>query len=411
MIQLVLNNNNNNKMKNIFKLNVIALLMLLVSCDEIENGPYNNDGVAPDDILNVDFTPINGGFDVIYDLPEGKDVLFVEAVYIRSKGGKVRIRTSAFNNKMTILGYGDINEKTVEIFTVDRGGNKSKGVSFKGVPLTPVVDVVAASSEVLTGFGGAKYSWTNETEVPLTIEIYAEDSKGELKLVDEIYSDNLEEKFSLRGYESTPLEFKMRIRDRYDNFSDFIEPDTSDKKLTPLFEERLDKTKFQQVTLDNDVYWEAWGYSFDNVYDDDFSDNNMIHTYDGSAIPMLITIDLGEEVELSRFKLYQRSGQYGFIHANPKDYTAYGSLTLPGQDGNLDDWIKLRECHSIKPSGLPLGAPLSDEERDIINNGEEWEFDELVKIRYFRLAIYSTWGGKTSAHFRELTFWGNIVDN
>jgi len=389
------------------KYTLLLFLTLVVSCDEYEVKPYTNDGVAPDDVSNIVITPANGGLDIKFDLPPSKDVLFVEAFYSNNKGERVSTRTSAFNNTLKIEGFGDISEKTIEIFTVDRGENRSKGVTKKATPLTPIVDLAAESAEIAVGFGGAKYSWINETEVPLVIEIHGENDKGELVLVNQIYSKFLEDKYSLRGYTSTPHKFAIRIKDRYDNKSDFIYPNTPNKTLTPLLESRLDKKIMEVVQLDNDAFWGAWQFNINNVIDDNLSEGNMIHTWDDVERPTLLTIDLGQEVGLSRFTLYQRSGTWGWRHGNPKDYTIYGSLTEPSQDGNLDNWIKLRECHSIKPSGLPVGTQ-SDDDRQKILIGEEWEFEETIKIRYFRIAVHKTWGDKRAAHIRELTFWGSI---
>ena len=389
------------------KYTLLLLFALVISCDKYENKPYTNDGLAPGDVTNLQLTPANGGFELKFDLPPTKDVLFIEAFYKNNKGEKVSTRTSAFNNTLKIDGFGDVSEKTIEVFTVDRGDNKSNGITIKGTPLKPIVDLAAETAEIIQGFGGAKYSWVNESEVPLVFEIHAQNDKGELELVDQIYSQVLEDKHSLRGYNSVPLKFALRIKDRYDNKSAFIYPSTSDKKLTPLLESILDKKKMEVVGLDNDAFWGAWNFNINNVFDDNLSEGNMIHTWDDVDRPTILTIDLGQEVGLSRFKLYQRSGTWGWRHGNPKDYTIYGSLNEPTQDGNLDNWIKLRECHSVKPSGLPVGTQ-SDEDRQKIAQGEEWEFEETIKIRYFRIAVHSTWGDKRAAHIRELTFWGSI---
>lgn len=394
-------------MKHFFKIMICLLVLNFISCDEREHGPSDFDTSVPADITNLVVTSINGGFDLTYDLPPGKEVLYVKVVYTTSTGEESEVRASAFNNKMQILGLGNVNETTFKVYTVNRAEISSPGVTYSGTPLTPVVDVVAETVDIIAHFGGVKISWINETEVPLTIEIFAENDLGELELYETLYSENLEGNYSLRGREPVPQTFSVVISDRYDNRAEPVFPDTPDQKLTPLFETRLDKSLFSQVVLDNDDNWEVWGASFRNLYDENPSPENWVHTQGNHARPAILTIDLGVEVKLSRFVLHQRGGSWGFKHANPKKYKVYGALEIPGQDGNLEDWILLGDFESIKPSGLPVGT-LSNEDRQAVLDGDEHEFVELIPIRYVRVSVSEAWGGNSATHIRELTFYGQL---
>ncbi|MDO5980214.1 DUF5000 domain-containing lipoprotein [Flavivirga spongiicola] len=398
-------------MKHISKILMFFSLVAFFSCDEIEHGPNVTNNTPPNDITNLEFVPTNGGFDISYDLPAGKNVLYVKAIYTNNKGVESEVRASAFNNSLKILGYGDVNEKQVKVVTVNESEISSEGVSFSGIPLTPVVDVVAESVEMRVAFGGIKISWVNETEVPIAIDIYAENEFGELEIVETVYTESLEETYSLRGRDPVEQAFKLVIRDRYENISGTVYPDTPNQKLTPLLETRLDKSLFQQVALDNDDNWENWGAVFENLWDENPSPENWVHTQGDIPRPSILTIDLGVNVKLSRFIMHQRGGTWGFRHANPRTFTAYGSLTLPGQDGNLDDWINLGDFESIKPSGLPVGT-LSNEDRQRVLDGDEHEFDDqnLVEIRYVRIAVHTAWGGNNATHIRELTFYGQLTN-
>ena len=115
---------------------------------------------------------------------------------------------------------------------------------------------------------------------------------------------------------------------------------------------------------------------------------------------------------MSRFTFFQRlshGSAHAYTHGNPKSYTVYGSKELPGMDGNLDDWILLKECESIKPSGLPIGQN-TDEDIDHLFAGDEYSFDTATEIRYFRIAIHETWDGAGYINASEMTFWGNIIE-
>lgn len=397
-------------MKKIFSLLAIFSLAFLSCEEDYEHKPITSDSVAPGAISNLNFTPINGGFDVFYDLPGDKDLLYVKAVYQTSKGETADVIASVYDNKLRILGFGNTEEREVSLYAVDRSENVSKAVTFKASPLSPPVNTVKESMDITADFGGAKFKWINSQKTPLAIMLFAKNSKGEMENVRTIYSSQSETSFSIRGYESVPLPFAAVIRDRYDNFSDTIYPKTPDKLLTPLFEERLNKKMIKKVVLANDDNWDAWEGDYWNAFDDDMG--SIVHTQGDHARPSIMTIDLGQNVVLSRFKLFQRmpsQPHFAFTHGNPKIYTVYGAKELPGNDGNLADWIKLRDCESIKPSGLPNGTN-TDEDIDKFLNGDEFTFDEGIEIRYFRLAIQETWDGAGFVNFTELTFWGNIIE-
>lgn len=397
-------------MKKVFILLAIFSLAFLACEEDYEHKPITSDSAVPGPITNLNFTPINGGFDITYDLPGDKDLLYVKAVFKNSKGETADVIASAYDNKIQILGFGNTEEREVSLYTVDRSENVSKAVSFRAAPLDPPVMTVKESMDITADFGGAKFKWINTQKTPLAIMLFVQNSNGEMENVSTIYSSQSETSFSIRGYESVATPFAAVIRDRFDNFSDTIYPKTPDKMLIPLSEERLDKKLFKKVVLANDDNWDAWEGDYWNCFDDDME--SIVHTQGDHARPSIMTVDLGQTVVLSRFKVYQRAPstpEWAFTHGNPKLYTVYGAKELPGNDGNLADWIKLRDCESIKPSGLPIGTN-TDEDMDHFLNGDEFTFDEGVEIRYFRFVVHDTWDGAGFIDFSEMTFWGNIIE-
>jgi len=398
-------------MKKIYSSLVILALAFFACEEDYEHSPITLEDQAPGPITNIKYTPINGGFDISYDLPSDKDLLYVKAVYKNNTGEMAEVKASVYANKLQILGYGDTEEKEVSVYAVDRSENISEAISFKASPLTTPVTIIQETMEITADFGGAKYKWTNEQKVPLAILLFAKNENGEMENVRTIYTSQSETSFAIRGYDSIPRSFAAMVRDRYDNYSDTIYPKTPDRLLTPLFEERLDKTKFKKIVLDNDDDWGAWGTDYTYGYDDDL--NSFVHTQGDHPRPSIMTIDLGQNVVLSRFKLYQRAlnePYWAFTHGNAKQYTVYGAKELPaGTDGNLDNWIRLRDCESIKPSGLPLDSN-TDEDMDHFFNGDEYTFEEPLEIRYFRIAVNETWDGSGFITFSELTFWGSIIN-
>lgn len=392
-----------------FKLIVLLTLLGFVACDEYEHGPSSTDSVNPSKVENATITPINGGFDISYDLPDDKDLLYVKAVYLDNKGVEAEVKTSAFDNKIQILGFNDLDEKTIRLYAVDRSENISEPVVITGTPLISPLHLVQQQLAIKEDFGGAKFSWKNETKAPISIALYSKNAQGKLELVKTQYSSQKEASVSLRGFEPVPTLFAAVIRDRYDNFSDTIYANTPDKLLTPLFEERLNKTLFKKVVLQNDISWNAWGGNYFNLFDND--EDTFAHTQGDHVGPSMLTVDLGVNVNLSRINVLQRQdlGTWAaFTHGNPKKYAIYGSKELPGTDGNLANWIKLRDCESTKPSGLPLGQN-TDEDVAHFLAGDEYNFDNAPEIRYLRFVVYETWDGSSYIDFSEITFWGNIV--
>ena len=393
-------------MKKIFIL-LLFSITLIAGCDEKKYSPHVNDGVAPDPVSNIQFEPIPGGFEISYDIPKNSDLLYVKAVYANTQGKISEVKSSMYSNEIKIQGFGDTNEKTVKLYSVDRGENVSMPVEFTGIPLLPSVKTMEGLLDISADFGGAKFSWQNIEKTPIVVMIYSQDEQGKLENVHNVYTSMEEGTYSLRGMESVPTKFAAIVRDRWDNFSDTIFP-ANKELLTPIVEEKLDKTLFRKVVLANDDNWDAWEGDYYNTFDDDL--NTINHTQGDHPRPSIMTIDFGAVVTLSRFVVHQRQkadGSFAFTHGNPKKYNVYGSLDLPGEDGNLDDWLFLRECTSVKPSGLPLGQN-TDEDLEHYVNGDEFSFPEQVSLRYFRFAVSETWDGSGYIDFAEMTFYGQV---
>ena len=398
-------------MRKIYLILVLLNLAILMGCNENTLKPLTDDEVAPGKIAIVKVTPLNGGFEVQYTLPADKDLLYVKAEYDLVGGVKGEVKVSYFENKLRVMGFGDTSERTIKLYAIDRGENQSEPVEFKGSPLVAPIKLIQDSLKISADFGGAKFTWINRAAAPIAIEVYAEDSiTKKLKKVNTVYTSQVISKFSLRNMKSKPTKFAAVVRDRWDNVSDTIKP--LGGKLTPLFESKLDKTKMRKVVLASDTKWDAWGFKYENVFDDDFKTS--VHTQGDHAWPQIMTVDLGARVKLSRFRVYQRGPEntgWFYTHGNPKTYDVYGALVMPANPDDLTQWKKLREvCVSTKPSGLA-----SNTDEDIVHgiNGDEYDFDQAAypaEIRYFRFVVWDTWDGAGFIDFNELSWWGSIME-
>ena len=397
-------------MKKLYLYLVLLNLAILMSCQKSPVSPAN-DKVPPGKVEIVSVTPLHGGFKVEFKQPKDNDLLYVKAEYDLTGGAKGEVQVSYFDNIIKVMGFGDTAERSAKIYAIDRSGNMSEPVVIKAVPLAPPIKLIQDSLTVIADFGGAKFSWINRTEAPISIEIYAEDSiTHKLTKVYTVYTSQLVSKYSVRNMPSIPTHFAAVVRDRWDNVSDTIKPIGG--KLTPLFEEKLNKTKMRKIVLPSDTKWDAWGNKYESLYDDNFK--TVGHTQGDHAWPQIFTIDLGVKTKLSRFRVYQREATtpgWFYSHGNPKKYDVYGAAVLPANPDDLSQWQQLRPvCISLKPSGA--GTQVTDE--DIIHaiNGDEYDFDQTTnpsEIRYFRLVVWDTWDGAGFVDFVELSWWGNII--
>ena len=139
--------------------------------------------------------------------------------------------------------------------------------------------------------------------------------------------------------------------------------------------------------------------------------STFFHTPAGQDFPVRCTFDMQQVYKLSRFKLYQRGDKWVYTHGNPQLFTVYGSLTdKVSVEGGENQWIKLGDFESIKPSGLPLGS-YTPEDLEKGSGGEDYTFpiDLSTPVRYIRIDINKTWGGTEMIHISELQFWGEPI--
>ncbi|BDD08621.1 hypothetical protein FUAX_10530 [Fulvitalea axinellae] len=394
---------------NIRKLSALicSLSLLIFGCGE-ENSydPISNDGKAPASVTLVETVALPGAAEIRFGTPSDPDLLYVKAVYSHD-GGKTQneVKASLYDRKLLIQGFGEVKEYKIKLYAVDRGENESKPLEVSVTPLEAPVYRVAKSVKMIEDFGGVRYTWDNEDQAPVIVSIFAQDTLGRMENVETIYTDDAEGMYNIRGYDPDPIRVAVLVRDRWDNFSDTIK--VEGETLTPLFEEQFDRKLYKPLNLDNDPDWNAWEGNEKNSFDGDI--NTFNHTWAGSGWPATITMDLGQTVKLSRFRLWQRQN-FPYYHGNLKRYEIFGRLDEPPMDGSWDGWIKLRDCESRKPSGLP-GTQETNEDVAHRKAGDEFSIPlEASNVRYIRLKITETWGGTTFCHFSEIAFYGRKVE-
>lgn len=113
--------------------------------------------------------------------------------------------------------------------------------------------------------------------------------------------------------------------------------------------------------------------------------------------------------------MFQRPGE-GIVlyqHAAPYYYKIYGRADKPVNTPTanpMEGWTLLRECTSVKPSGLPGLGQVTAEDIEYAAKGEEYTFSgDCPVIRYVRFEFIESWSGMQSAGFGEISFWGEVL--
>lgn len=387
-------------------------VFLLLSCKEnFEHEPIGGaGGSAPEPVKNARVlrnTP--GGAIITYELPDNVDIQYIKAEYTTSKGVVKDEKSSSYVDTITIKGLGDTNPRTVKLYSVNRQEKISDPVEVTINPLTPPILRVRESLGYFVDFGGFRITFKNNTSrEELGIFVLTQDSTSvDMLEWDAQFKTSETDTLSVRGLPDKENKFGVYVRDRWDNVSD-----TLYFTLTPWREDLLNKKLFKSISIAGDVEWNHYQGAPQNAYDDNVGNGNFAHTKFPEEFPHRYTLDLGVNVKLSRFLLWQRPGaDVLYQHGAPKYYKVYGRADDP-KGGNSSDplagWTLLIECRSKKPSGLPLGQNSSEDE-EYAARGEEFSFPrDMEDVRYLRFEIMESWSGMKCSVISELAFYGEI---
>jgi len=387
--------------KILFLIAIAGALAFMTGCEEDIKGPLFTDDGIPGPVTSPEVENLPGAAIITYTLPSDEDVLYVKAEYTLDNGKQVVTKSSSFLGYIRVEGFGSAKEHTVKLSAVDHAENVSSPVQVTISPLTPDVLSVRESIEMIPDFGGVQFRWQNPNNAALAYIILSEDSTGTLVPIETVYSGVTEGQYTIRGFEPEERDFAMILRDRWDNFSD-----TAKITVTPLYEEQLDKSKFNKIVLDGDNDMNAWEgryeFAFDNL------PGTFNHTWAGEGWPQLFTVDLGVVAKLSRVIILQRQGDFLYRHGNPRLLEIWGMKETPNPDGSFDNWIKLKDAVARRPT-LEGGTAAEDQEHAA--SGDEYSFSlDDPEVRYIRIVVNETWGLTGFIHMAEVTFYGQVVE-
>lgn len=384
--------------KNIIVYIIVAAGFIFNSCEVDAHRPLSLDSQAPQPISEPIVINEPGGATITYQLPDEDDLLYVKAEYFLSDGKKHESRTSFYKDSIKVEGFGDTNEYTISLYTVDRSENVSKPVNVVIQPKTPPYISVFESIKMQADFGGVRFTWLNKNNAPLSFSILSPDSlSGILIPIETVYSGMTNGEYNLRGFDPEKKTFGVIVRDRWNNFSDTLKA-----AITPMLEIQLDGSKFNRLILPGDANVEAWGARYENFYNYETLGGGL-HTAAGTGWPQSFSVDLGELVTLSRIRMRPHT-DYGFGQGVIRLFEIWGMADEPPADGKWDNWILLKDCSATRPS---LEGGTADEDLAILEKGEDFNLPlGTPEVRYIRFVIKETWGFTGFWHLRRIYFYG-----
>ena len=409
----------------------LVMSIAIAACKKDERNPLSKDGTAPGPVSNTQVTNLPGAALITYTLPDNDNLLYVKALYTL-KGIQKEVKVSMFQKRLLVEGFGDTEERVIALYAVSRSEVKSEPVSVTVKPLPPPIVNVYKSLKTDSTFGGINVKYKNVDSANIVFEVLVLDSVGDWQHVDFNYTSMKQGGFNVRGFPPVERTWGIYARDRWDNHSDTLRV-----KITPIYEEALDKTKFNDVRTNFAKFIPQFDplpnsglgmanavdynntYVMKNLYDDNVT--SMFHTKEKYELPVWIPIDLDKtgasKFILSRFKVWQRTGSsFIFNHGNPHRWEIWGTNkpNVTSSNANNTDpdagWVKLGEWVMTKPSAWEVGQN-SNEDILVATDGQEFEFPNgIPPVRYIGWKNIDSWGsidGYTGFfHLFELSIWG-----
>ncbi len=348
-------------------------LMSVFSCKETDRfKPNSDDSTPPGKVELREYKALYGGARFFYNLPDDEDLMSIEAVYTSTNGKPFTFSASYFVDSLDVYGFPSTNEYTVELFAVDRAGNRSEPLAVKVQPLEPAFTRVAQSIEVKPGFSSFFLDWTNELEQNINVYVdFSFTQNGQTREFTTVFSSNLaEDRRFINDLFLSPQEkvdVKVRVEDIYGNTTEPIA-----KGQLSLYEDIKIAKDTWVLPNPNDTIGGVpmvFGNGLEGrnryVIDDeiDRGDNlNFMHTNsrgrtgriaDGN-MPWNFIIDLGAYYELSRIVTVQRHSG-GLANISRGQYYRnenVGMYNMYIWDDATNSWEFVSQHKIIVPLGL-----------------------------------------------------------
>lgn len=397
-------------MKKIIKYCLMALIPAFVpGCAEDQVGPIEKNMTPPGVVTDVIVENMAGKAVVSYTLPDDKDLLYVKAIYTLHSGATREVKASYYTDEMVLDGFRDAKEYEVKLYCVNRSNVESDPVTVKVYPLENPIWQVRRSMQISGAFSGVNIMADNPDNYDVSIELIVQDTSGTWRQLESIHSSATKINRTQRGLDTLKYRVGAAVRDRFLNYTDTLYAD-----IIPLYEQMIDKSKFAERTLPGDAKiqepQDLLGIS--KIWDGDanYTAPWRLVTVADRNEPTWITFDMGQEVRLSRMKLYNYGAdptpvRWFFYQGHMRFFQVWGTLE-PDPDGSWDNWTLLGDFEVVKPSGLPAGEE-TNEDFEAGVAGFDFDFEFGPKVRYIRIKNMENWEGSYWFEIKEITLYGD----
>jgi hypothetical protein len=364
-------------MKTRYLILLLTVLMTgIYACKEEERfGINSDDSTPPGKPILLDTKQLNGGARLFYKVPNDKDVLSIDAEYTTATGKTAKFSASYFKDSLDIYGMADTVPHTVQLYAVDRAGNKSEPVSVSVTPLESVISLVAKSVIAKSGFSSFFVDWTNELEQNVNVYVdFNFTQNGVNREYTIVFSSKaLSDRRFVNDLELTaqePVSVKIRVEDRYGNMTSPLDLGS----LVMLRDEVIPKDKWYFPAPNDSIDGEpqCWALQdgarlsciMDGIIDDLGQAVYYTHTGGNKGrtgnpangnVPWNLFIDMGDYYELSRILTHQRRNNAnvtnkGFYYGNEN----VGRFNLYYLDEETGKW------EYCSQNTIPIPTDLSD---------------------------------------------------
>jgi len=330
---------------------LVILLIMVAGCEETKRYEISGgDSTPPGRPIFIDSEPLPGGARIFFRPPADEDVLSIEAAYSNAAGKKVRFVASYFAKSLDVYGFDSEGEHTIEMYAVDRAGNRSTSIYETVTSLEPPVVSVANTIQVLPSFASMLLKWNNLLRENLHVSVDFSFTQGGVRRdYTTVFASHQSETRAIENLNlqnDEPVTVKVNISDKYGN----IVP-AADTIIILLTDGVINKAGWGLRTsgsvMDDAV--QAKGTNLEAVIDgenDAILPGNYFITDDDN--PWNIMIDLGDRYEISRIVTHQRRSGGNDTRGNlyqGDNVMAYNLYGWNDTRQNWEWWLR----HSIIP--------------------------------------------------------------
>jgi len=453
----------------------VVLAAGIIGCTKTET-PGARETVPPGPVSNVKYEADYGGGVLTYTIPNDADFLYVRAEYTIDNGMTISRTSSRYNKNMELTGMNE-GPYLVKLYAVDVNGNESEPVEVEVSPLGATVGPISETLSITPGFGLFYINVENEfgTIVDVCVDLWVDNKLVATQTyttaaeADRMKIDNLKRdtKYTLDvkvrdnryAYESGTTEFgnyQVLADDTLDmkplrviDDPELYGPENWDYTLK-INDRNLNKyqgaPKTEVTVLGGKRVQSASYYKFDmfrnaairhnegGVYlfwdgrTDTHFESGDYDKGQGPGWAWCYFIDMGRQVQLSRFRIWQVGGShFGANSGGCKTFEFWGSNDPNPADGLLSEMNPNKPIESTSRGWVKLGRftfripPTDVDMQKEFEEGSEFYIDEdnpqfSQTFRYWRFVGVSDWphapGGREwySGRLAEIVLMGREVE-